>query len=176
VEDLMGRSHLLTVAILGAWLASTLAMWFAATRSFRTVDRVLKGGSLEFSELTRPLGANSTRLVARYIASEINRTLFWGYGALQVALGVVLFLLVWRAIPRQSLDIGLAAAMLIVAVALTLVITPMIVSLGRSIDFLSRNPPPPVMPRFWALHGSFTALDGGKLLAGIVLLIRWILR
>jgi len=172
----MGRTQVLAVAILGAWLASTLAMWFAATRSFRTVDRVLKGGASQFVELVRPLGDDSTRLVSRYIASEINRTLFWGYGALQIALGVALFLLVWRAIPRQSLDIGLAAAMLVIAVVLTLVITPMIVSLGRSIDFLPRNPPPPVMPRFWALHGSFTALDGAKLLAGIVLLIRWILR
>jgi len=172
----MGRTQVLMVAILGAWLASTLAMWFAATRSFRTVDRVLKGGSSEFLELTRPLGENSTRQVARYIASEINRTLFWGYGASQIALGVVLFLLVWRSIPRQSLDMGLAAVMLVIAMALTLVITPMIVSLGRGIDFLPRNPPPPVMPRFWALHGSFTALDGAKLLAGFVLLIRWILR
>jgi hypothetical protein len=32
------------------------------------------------------------------------------------------------------------------------------------------------MPRFWALHGSFTGLDGVKLLAGIGLLIRWMLR
>jgi hypothetical protein len=32
------------------------------------------------------------------------------------------------------------------------------------------------MPRFWALHGSFTGLDGVKLLAGIGLLIRWIFR
>jgi len=172
----MGRAQVLAVAVLGAWLASTLAMWFAAARSFRTVDRILKDGSSQFLELARPLGENPTRLMARYIASEINRTLFWGYGGLQIVLGVMLFLLVWRAIPHQSLDIGLAAAMLVIAIALTLIITPMIVSLGRSIDFLPRNPPPPVMPRFWALHGSFTALDGAKLLAGIVLLIRWILR
>ncbi len=172
----MERTHVLAVAILGAWLASTLAMWFAATRSFRTVNRVLKGGASQFTELTNPLGADSTRVVARYIASEINRTLFWGYGVLQIAVGVILFLLVWREIPRQSVDVGVAATMLALALVLALVITPMIVSLGRSIDFAPRNPPPPVMPRFWALHGSFTGLDGVKLLAGLVLLIRWIFR
>jgi hypothetical protein len=32
------------------------------------------------------------------------------------------------------------------------------------------------MPRFWALHGAFTGLDGLKFLAGLGLLIRWILR
>jgi hypothetical protein len=59
---------------------------------------------------------------------------------------------------------------------LTLAITPLLVSIGRSIDFVPRNPPPEVMPRFWALHGAFTGLDGVKLIAGAGLLIRWIFR
>jgi len=172
----MGRAHVLAVAILGAWLASTLAMWFAATRSFRTVDRALKSGAPQFLDLTKPLGEESTRVAARYIASEINRALFWGYGALQIVLGVLLFVLVWRETPRRSVDVGVTALMLALSVVLTLVITPLIVSLGRGLDFVPRNPPPPVMPRFWALHGSFTGLDGVKLLAGLGLLIRWVLR
>jgi hypothetical protein len=68
------------------------------------------------------------------------------------------------------------AAMLCLALVLTLVITPLVVSLGRSIDFVPRTPPPPAMPRFWALHGAFTGLDGVKFLAGLGLLIRWIAR
>jgi hypothetical protein len=155
---------------------STLCMWFAATRSFATVESVLKRAEPQFMETTKPLGADSTRVVLRYMASEINRTLFWGYGALQIALGAVLFLLVWRETPRNSVDIGVVAAMLALSVILSLVITPMLVSIGRGIDFLPRHPPPPVMPRFWALHGSFTGLDGVKLLAGVGLLLRWILR
>ena len=172
----MGRSQVLAVAILGAWIASTLCMWFAATRSFSTVEHVLRRAEPQFLETTKPLGEGPTRVVLRYMASEINRTLFWGYGALQVGLGAILLLLVWRQAPRRALDIGVVAAMLALAVILTLVVTPLIISLGRSIDFLPRNPPPPVMPRFWALHGSFTGLDGVKLLAGIGLLIRWIFR
>jgi hypothetical protein len=35
---------------------------------------------------------------------------------------------------------------------------------------------PPVMPRFRALHGAFTGLDGVKFVAGLGLLVRWILR
>ncbi len=172
----MGRSHVLAVAILGAWIMSTLCMWFAATRSFSTVESVLKRTEPQFLATAKPLGADSTRVVLRYMASEINRTLFWGYGALQIALGAVLLLLVWRETPRNSVDIGVVAAMLALSVILSLVITPMLVSIGRGIDFLPRNPPPPVMPRFWALHGSFTGLDGVKLLAGIGLMMRWILR
>ena len=172
----MGRSQVLAVAILGAWIMSTLCMWFAATRSFATVERVLKRAEPQFVETTKPLGEGPTRVVLRYMASEINRTLFWGYGALQIGLGAILFLLLWRQTPRNAVDIGVVAAMLALSVILTLVITPWITTLGRSIDFLPRNPPPPVMPRFWALHGSFTGLDGVKLLAGIGLLIHWILR
>jgi len=172
----MGRTQVLAVAILAAWIMSTLCMWFAATRSFATVESVLKRADPQFIETTKPLGEAPTRVVLRYMASEINRTLFWGYGALQLALGVILFLLLWRRTPRNAVDIGVVATMLALSVILTLVITPLIISLGRSIDFLPRNPPPPVMPRFWALHGSFTGLDGVKLLAGIGLLIRWTLR
>jgi hypothetical protein len=155
---------------------STLCMWFTATRSFATVESVLKRAEPQFVETTKPLGEGPTRVVLRYMASEINRTLFWGYGALQIGLGVILLVLVRRQTPRSAVDVSVVATMLGLAVILTLVITPLLVSIGRSIDFLPRNPPPPVMPRFWALHGSFTGLDGVKLLAGIGLLIRWTLR
>jgi hypothetical protein len=172
----MGRSQVLAVAILGAWIMSTLCMWFAAARSFSTVERVMKGGEAQFVETTKPLGEASTRLVERYMAAELNRTLFGGYGVLQLGFGALLFLLVLRQTPRHTLDIGLVATMLALSVILTLVITPMVTSVGRSIDFLPRHPPPPVMPRFRMLHGAFTSLDGIKLLAGIGLLIRWVLR
>ena len=172
----MGRMQVLAVAILGAWIMSTLCMWFAATRSFSTVERVLNRAEPPFMETTKPLGEGAARVVLRYLASEINRTLFWGYGALQIALGAILFLLVWRQTPRSGVDVGVVATMLVLAVILSLVITPLLVSIGRGLDFVPRNPPPPVMPRFWALHGSFTGLDGVKLLAGIGLLIRWIFR
>ena len=155
---------------------STLCMWFAATRSFATVERVLKSGQPQFVEITKPLGEASTRMVVRHMASELNRTLFWGYGALQIGLGAILFLLLWQQNPRSALDLGVVTTMLVLAVILTVGITPLVTTLGRSIDFLPRNPPPPVMPRFWMLHGTFTGLDSAKLLAGIGLLIRWILR
>jgi hypothetical protein len=172
----MGRTQVLAIAILGAWIMSTLCMWFAATQSFKTVESVAKRADPQFVSITKPLGDVATRVVLRYMASEINRALFWGYGALQIALGAILLLLLWRETPRNAVDIGVVATMLALAVILMLVIMPPIISLGRSIDFLPRHPPPAVMPRFRALHGLFTGLDGVKLLAGIGLLIRWVLR
>jgi len=172
----MGRTPMLKGAILSAWLTLTPLMWFAATKSFATVDRVLRNANPQFVEATKGMAEGQTRAVLRHVASEINRAYFWGYGLAQAVLGGVLLLLLWRERPRDALGFAVVCTMMGLVAILTLVITPMIVSLGRSIDFVPRNPPPPVMPRFWALHGAFTGLDGVKFLAGLGLLIRWILR
>jgi Domain of unknown function (DUF4149) len=172
----MGRTQVLTTALLGVWLGWTVAMWFAATRSFRTVDRLLKVPHPQFGQAIQPLGPDQARLLLRHLASEINRAYFGAYGWAQVLLGAVMLVLLWRQAPRDTIGIALAAVMLFLAIILTLVIQPMIVSLGRSLDFAARNPAPPQMPRFWMLHGAFTGLDGVKLLAGLGLLARLIFR
>ena len=167
--------HVVAIALLGMWLGWTVFMWFAATRTFRTVDRVLNSPNRQFAAATQPLGHDETRVVLRHLASEINRTFFGAYGVAQILLGIVLLILIWRQTPRDTLALVLASVMLGLVLILTSVITPQIISLGRSIDFLPRNPEPAVMPRFWMLHGAFTGLDGVKLLAGLVLLARWII-
>ena len=171
---MMGRTHLLATAILGMWLGWTLAMWFAATRSFRTVDRVLGEPTSELRQALAPLGHEQARTVLRHLASEINRTYFGAYGWAQILLGAILLALLWYEARRATLGVVLAGVMLGLVVILTLIIQPMIVSLGRSIDFVPRNPEPPQMARFWMLHGAFTGLDGVKLLAGLALLVRLI--
>jgi hypothetical protein len=150
-------------------------MWLAATRSFRAVDRVLSQPHPELRKTVQPLGPDLTRVVLRHLASEFNRTLFGVYGWAQMFLGVLLLLVLWRQTPRDTLGFAVASMMLGLAVILTFFIQPRIVSIGRSIDFVPRNPAPPVMPRFWMLHGAFSGLDGVKCLAGLGLLVRWIL-
>jgi hypothetical protein len=167
---------MLKVAILSAWLTLTPFMWLAATQSFATVNRILRTANPQFVEATKGMAEGQVRVVLRHVASEINRAYFWGYGLAQAVFGVVLLLLLWRETPRDSLGFGVVCAMMGMVMILTLAITPTVVSLGQSIDFVPRNPPPPVVPRFWAWHGAFTGLDGVKFLAGLGLLIRWILR
>ena len=168
------RIQALAIAILSFWIGLTLAMWFVATRSFRTVDRVLSQPGPEFTKTMQPLGSDQTRVVLRHLASEINRTLFGAYGWAQAILGVLLVLVLWRQTPRDTIGFAAAWVMLGLAVILTFIIQPWIVSIGRSIDFVPRQPAPSVMPRFWMLHGAFTGLDGVKCLAGLGLLLRWI--
>jgi hypothetical protein len=171
----MGRTQAFAIAILSLWIGLTLAMWFVATRSFRTVDRLLSQPGPEFTRTIQPLGPDQTRILLRHLASEINRTLFGAYGWAQIVLGVSLVLLLWRQAPRDTIGFALACVMLGLAVILTFIIQPSIVSIGRTIDFVARQPAPAGMRRFWMLHGAFTALDGVKCLAGLGLLLRWIL-
>ncbi len=170
----MTRIHGLAIAVLSLWVGWTLFMWFAATRSFRTVDEVLKSPPPELSHDVEGMKAEQAREVLRYLASEINRTYFRAYGWGQLVLGTILLtLLAWRT-PRDTLNPAIAAVMLFIVIILTLGVMPQIISLGRNIDFLPRTPPPPGYQRFWKLHAMFTGLDGAKLLGGVVLLVRLI--
>ncbi len=172
----MAKTQALGTAILGVWLGWTFFMWFLAARSFSTVDRVLNKDNPQFAAATQPMAPEQTRVILRHLASEINRTVFRAYGWSQVALGAFLLFLVSRQSPRDKVGLALASGMLALVMVLAFIVTPQIISIGRSIDFLPRNPPPPGFRRFWMLHGAFTSLDGAKLVAGLVLLGRWILR
>lgn len=164
----------LSIVILSLWIGWTLFMWFAATRSFRTTDRVLKSPAPEFSHIVQGLNPEKTREALRYLASEINRTYFRAYGWGQIVLGGLLLALVYFQKPQDKFVLVVVALMVFVVLVLTLGVMPQIISLGRSIDFLPRNPSPPGYQRFWKLHAIFTSLDGAKLLAGIVVLVRLI--
>jgi hypothetical protein len=161
-------------ALLGAWIGITASMWFAATGSFSTVRRLVESPNPRLSEVTRPLGPDPTRLVLRHLASEINRTYFRAYGWAQIVLAAGLLFLLLRQTPRDTVALVTVGAMLAVVLFLTFYVTPEIVSVGRAMDFVPRDPPPE-MGRFRILHGAYTALDGVKLLAGIGLLARWVM-
>ena len=170
----MTRIQASAIAILGIWIGWTLFMWFLAGRSFRTADRVLTHSNPQVAEAAKPLAPEQERELFRHVASEINRTIFRAYGWSQVALGALLFFLFYKQVPRDNFNLATAGTMLVLVLILTLVVTPLITSLGRGLDFVPRTPAPPGMQRFWMLHGAFTGLDGVKLLAGFGLLMRWL--
>ena len=89
----MKRIDIIVLVVLSAWLTLTPCMWFAATRSFRTVDRVLGNTAPGFEAAVKPMSPPQTRGVLRYFASELNATLFDAYSAAQLALGAIVLLL-----------------------------------------------------------------------------------
>jgi hypothetical protein len=58
--------------------------------------------------------------------------------------------------------------MLGIVLFLTALITPFILSVGRSIDFVPRDPPPDGLRTFGLLHATYTVLDGIELILGIL--------
>ena len=169
----MARGHVLAIALLGMWLGLTVAMWYAAAGSFSTVRRVLEGRHREVNEAMELLGTEWTRLVLRHLTSEINRTYFHAYGWAQIALAVLLLAVLAMQKPRDHVSLFIAGGMFLAVAVLTFYLTPQITELGRQIDFVPRDPPPPEMGRFRLLHGLYTGLDGAKMLAGLGILIRW---
>lgn len=168
----MHRKQAIALVLVSVWMGWTLFMWFAATRSFRTASRVFQNPGPQFEQILKPLGGSSALTVLRHFAGEVNATYFHAYGLAQIVLGVIVLLLLWWQAPRDIAGCVLAAVMLVLVLILALFIAPQIASLGRTLDL---NPSSAQAPRFWMLHGAYTGLDGVKLLAGIALIVRWIL-
>lgn len=147
------------LAVLGAWLLGSLMMFVVAPTNFRLIDELLMGSNnAAFHALVERLGPGEVRELLRYLASELNRTFFLRWNIAQLLLGALALGL----LPRRSAEpwpwrLALAATLL--ALGLLAVLTPLITSLGRSLDFVPRTPPPPELARFQALHVAYTALE-----------------
>ena len=137
-------------------------MAVVATQNFYLIDRLLAVGLVEgFNNVTESLGNDVAREFMRYVSSELNRLFFVGWGMVQTAMGALLLWLVWRS---QSRRIRLGALTLfILAVVLTAGLTPPIVSVGRALDFVPRDPRPPELSTFGLIHAAYTLVDLAKL-------------
>ena len=65
---------------------------------------------------------------------------------------------------RLSWTVGI---MLLIVTALTVLVTPPIVAIGRGLDFVPRDPPPPELATFGILHAVYTSLEIGKAALGL---------
>jgi hypothetical protein len=164
------------LVVMGAWMMGTLCMSLVATENFYTIDRLLtERSSAAFSEAVQQLGSPQARDLLRYLSSELNRLYFQLWNLVQLTLGV---LALWL-IKRPGRPFGLIGDGLLLMIAIVVVmlawLTPAIVSLGRSLDFVPRDPAPAGMQRFWILHAAYTSLELIKLVVGIVV-TAWIAR
>jgi hypothetical protein len=151
---------------MGAWLAGTICMSVIATENFYTIDRLLAGSpNPAFRAAVPQLGQPLARDLLRYLSSELNRLYFQLWNIAQLAIGAVVLWLIAR--DRAPDRVRWAVVAMLSTVVLMLVwLTPAIVSLGRSLDFVPRDPAPPGMRQFWVLHAAYTSLEMIKLLVG----------
>lgn len=163
---------------LGVWVMGTVCVSIVAMQNFYTVDRLLDGPSHPtFTAFVEDAGREDARNVLRYLSSELNRLFFQLWNVAQLGLGAAALWLLWdlRSAAAARLRWTLVA-MLAVVVVLTVGITPQILAIGRSIDFVPRDPPPPAVATFGALHAAYTLLELAKCGGAVVVALWMILR
>jgi hypothetical protein len=160
------------LVVMGAWTMGSICTSIVATENFYTIDRLLETTTkAEFYAAVQTLGHGPARDLLRYLSSELNRLYFQMWNIAQLALGVLALWLAGRA-PRIRCGI---LTMIGIVVLMLAYLTPQIVSLGRRLDFVPRDPAPRGMQRFWILHAAYTSLEMLKLVVGLVV-TWWIAR
>jgi hypothetical protein len=163
------------LVVIGVWLMGSICMSVVATENFYTVDRLLAAPSTgPFAAMVQKLGQPAARELLRYLASELNRLYFQMWNVAQIGLGVLVLWFLAGSNEQKPARKGIVA-MLAIVVLMLAYLTPAIVSLGRELDFVPRDPAPPGMSRFWVLHAAYTSLEMIKLLVG-ALVAFWIVR
>ena len=160
---------------MGVWLTGTVAMAVVATENFFTIDRLLEAKpNPAFATDVEKLGHDAARELLRYLSSELNRLYFQYWNVAQLAVGI---LALWLAVklPGAGKPKWGIVSMLGIVLFLTLLITPFILSVGRSIDFVPRDPPPDGLRTFGLLHAAYTVFDGIELILGILVTL-WLVR
>jgi len=157
------------LVIVGAWIMGSICLSVVATQNFYTIDRLLKTSTKpQFYAAVQKLGQDQARDLLRYLSSELNRLYFQGWNVTQIVFGVLTLWLTASRSQRRNPSLNRARWGVVLMIAITLLmfgyLTPEIVSLGRSLDFVPRDPAPVEMRRFWILHGAYTSLEMLKLL------------
>jgi len=159
------------VFCMGAWLMGTVFTAIVATQNFYTIDRLLAAQpNTAFTAAVDKLGHQEARELLRYLSSELNRLYFQYWNIAQLAIGILALWLTGK-LPGPSKAKWGIVAMLGIVLFLTVSITPQILSVGRSLDFVPRDPPPAALHTFGLLHAAYTVLDGIELIVGILVTV-----
>ncbi|MBI3896151.1 MAG: hypothetical protein HY313_09495 [Acidobacteria bacterium] len=162
--------------LLGGWLFGALIIGGMAAQNFSMVDRLLNSvdSSRQFLNKAAELPPGEARLMLRYLASELNRFYFQAWEWIELILGGILLALAASKLKNRKLTIGFAI-MLGITLLMRFYLTPGLTFVGRSLDFVPRDPPPPGLAYFGLLHTTYSILDLMKFVVGIwmaVVLVR----
>ena len=162
--------------LLGAWMAGSLFMAWVATENFRSVERLLHEPTAGAAAQIKQLGYEGVRQLLRYQVGEQNRFYFEHWEMMQLLLGVLLFgiLLFGTKVGRYTLVLPLLMLMLVATTHW--LITPQIITLGRSMEYLPTAAVQADENRFRAAHSAYGVIEAGKLVLATVLLGVLVLR
>ena len=145
-------------------------MIFVATQNFGTVDRVLAAPPHEAEQMFQTLGPENARLLLRYLAGEENRLFFVSWEWAQIGLGLALTAALLLAIKNRLLG-GMAGAMVIIALFQRFRVTPEMIALGRTVDFVPWLSESAARDQYWKISGVYLTIEAVKYALLIGLLI-----
>lgn len=152
--------------LLGIWLGGSLYMWGVAIYNFSGIEHSFE----QNPRLAERAGfdpadeeARKTSLIWVH-SSELNRAFFNSWGHVQLLLGVlaILSVCIFRQGPSALLLVLVA---LLISVYTSFSLNPEITTLGRQLDFVPRDPPPPVLAEFNEKHAHSRVVDTVRVLA-----------
>ena len=141
---------------------------FVAMGNFATVNRVLANLAPLAARLIQPLGPERSRELLRSLVGEENRRYFQSWELAQFGLGLILgaVLLLDR---RGWLLPSLCGIMLLLVAFLHFRVTPEMVWLQRTVEFIPDGVSTPERTHFMTLHHVYSTIEVIKILLGLAI-------
>jgi hypothetical protein len=139
-----------------------------AIGNFKAVNRYLADPGIQSAELIHTLSHDKARILLRRAAGESNAWLFEQWEWVQLALGLALLLVLLFGQRPPKILIGLCLVMMAIVVVQRFFLSPVIASMGRTIDFLPADGGLEDKKKFWAFHGAYSTIELVKLGLGLV--------
>ena len=150
--------------LLGIWLGCELSLAWVALANSWSADRALAPVSAAAHSVQSGLG-----LALRHQVVEQTRGLLEDWGVARIALGGFLLLfLVFFTEARQSV-LALAIFMLALSLGERIFLTPEMVTLGRTLDFVAAGVPMAERSRLSIFENVYLSVEALKWIAGLAL-------
>jgi len=163
--------------VLGIWLGGSAILGSIVAYNFSGIeDLFTRNPRLMEHAGFSPADVNAKKTSLLWVhASELNRVFFEVWNRVQLALGAVAVVLALAG------RVGRAPIVLLIAATALVAFThwafePRIIELGRQLDFVPRDPPPPMLEEFQRYHGLYFLTEGLRFglvsVATLLLLLR----
>jgi hypothetical protein len=169
------HSRRVACLLLGSWLAGGVCMALLAMGGPASVERALRRPNPVARLAILEIGPARARQLLEYQAAEQVRTGMEAWHTAEVLLGVFFFLFLLFGTGERKFSLLLALLMLLAAVAQRALVTPELVSLGRSLDFVP-SPPAADLARQGAMRVVYFSIELANWALGLLLAAHLVLR
>ncbi|MBI2689429.1 MAG: hypothetical protein HYX27_24240 [Acidobacteria bacterium] len=152
--------------LLGVWFTMVVTIGVVASTTFKVATYAAKSPPGEPARALFLIGEPMTEKLFRFIAAEINRTMFETSGLIE--LGLVFAIVSLLFLQNYSrLATTIAGVLLLAACASHFLLTPQVVALGRILDFRAEGMMVQERTRFANLHMAYGLLTIFRLACGV---------